>query len=121
MTNPATGRGADLIAAVRAGDEAIKAVWAEWPLPRNEGGWVDLAVRDAFWGRLEQAHATRAEAASQCWGYFTDRGNYTGPGEATAEELAGWLLLQRRTWTAPTTPNMDRPLTVPQEVNGGGA
>jgi hypothetical protein len=42
MTDAAAGRGADLIAAVRAGDQAIKSVWAEWDrLPRHEGGWID--------------------------------------------------------------------------------
>jgi hypothetical protein len=97
MTDAAAGRGADLIAAVRAGDQAIKSVWAEWDrLPRHEGGWIDQEIRDAFWERLHQAQSVREEAASQCFGYFEGRGNYTGPGQATAEELAAWQLLQRR-------------------------
>jgi hypothetical protein len=91
------GRGARLIEAVTAGDAAIAAIRAEWDrLPRNPGGWIDQEVRDDHWARLQQAQADREAAASQCWGYFEDRGNYTGPGHATAEELAGWQLLQRR-------------------------
>ncbi len=88
------GRGAELYAAVRAADDAIKAVWAEWDrLPRNPGGWIDREVRDAFDARLHQAQDAREEAASQCWGYFGGRGTYTGPGHAPAEELAAWWLL----------------------------
>ncbi len=68
---------AELLAAVRAGDDAIDAVWAEWPtLPRNPGGWIDKDIRDAFYARLEQAQAARAEAARQAWAYLGGRGDY---------------------------------------------
>ena len=94
MSNPTTGRGAELLTAVRTGDDAIKAVQAEWDrLPRNPGGWIDQDIRDAYYGRLEQAQAARALAARECWGYFEGRDGYNGPGQATAEELTAWRLL----------------------------
>jgi hypothetical protein len=123
MTDTTTGRGAELLDAVHAGDAAIRATWAEWDrLPRHADGSIDKTLRDEFWARLEHAQQTREAAASQCWGYFEGRrGRYTGPGEATAEEIAGWQLLQRRSWTAPVTPIMNRPLTVPREASDNGA
>ena len=98
MTELTPGRGAELIAAVRAGDDAIAMVWAEWKrLPRHENGAIDQDIGDDFWNRLHQAQDAREEAASQLWGYFEGppRGNYTGPGQASAEELAAWLLYRR--------------------------
>ncbi len=112
-TSPPAGRGAELLAAVRAGDAAIQAAWdSRDTLPRNPGGWIDKDIRDAFDARLHQAQDARETAAAACWAYFEGRGRDTGP-EATAEELAAWELLQRRVWTAPATPTMDRPMTVP--------
>ncbi len=94
MTNPTTGHGAELLAAVRAGDDTIRSVQAEWDrLPRNDGGWINLEIRTAYYGRLEQAQAARALAARECWAYFEGRDGYTGSGQATAEELAAWRLL----------------------------
>lgn len=79
--------GVQLLTALRAADDRIKAVWAEWDtLPRTEGGWILQEIRDAFQDRLHQAHADREAIASKTWAYFD------GPG-ATAEEHAAWTLL----------------------------
>jgi hypothetical protein len=81
MTNPPDPASADLIAAVRAADAGISALWTEWKqLLTDHPGGIDRRVRDDFWARMEQAQARRAAAADRCWAYFQGRGD-TPPGD----------------------------------------
>jgi hypothetical protein len=83
-------RGGQLLAALRAADDRIDAVWAEWDtLPRVPGGGILREIRDAFWDRLHKAQADRAAIAKATWAYFR------GP-DASAEEYAAWWIMDQR-------------------------
>jgi len=95
------GTGVRLLAALRAADDRIEAIQAEWDtLPHLPGGGIAQDIRDAWRARRHQAEAEREAVARRVWGYFEGnnaRGHYTGPGQATALEIAAWTI-SRLAW-----------------------